>query len=111
MCSPVTWGADFEKGITAARNGDYATALREWRPLAEQGNASAQFLLGSMYDEGQGVLQDNIYAHMWFNIAASNGIEAASTNRDIVANEMTPSDISNAQQLARECVAKEFKGC
>jgi hypothetical protein len=35
--------ADFQKGLTAARSGDFATALREWTPLAKQGNASAQF--------------------------------------------------------------------
>ena len=42
MCSPVTWSADFQKGLTAARNGDYATALKEWTPLAEQGDVGAQ---------------------------------------------------------------------
>ena len=36
MCSPVTWSADFQKGLTAARNGDYATALKEWTPLADK---------------------------------------------------------------------------
>ena len=64
-----------------------------------------------MYANGKGVLQDNVYAHMWFNIAASNGHEIAAISRDIMVNEMTPSDISKAQQLARECVAKDYKGC
>ena len=50
--------ADFQKGVAAAKNGDYATALREWTPLAEQGHASAQYNLGVMYDKGQGVTQD-----------------------------------------------------
>ena len=40
------WSADFQKGYTAYQTGDYATALREWRPLAEQGNANAQYNLG-----------------------------------------------------------------
>ena len=35
------WGADFDKGLTAAQNGDFATALGEWTPLAEQGHAGA----------------------------------------------------------------------
>ena len=39
------WSADFEKGLDAYKNKDYATALREWKPLAEQGNARAQFNL------------------------------------------------------------------
>ena len=111
MCSPVAWGADFQKGLTAAQNGDYVTAFREWTPLAEQGNAKAQSNLGAIYGNGQGILQDDVYAHMWWNIVASNGNESATKNREIVAKKMTPSDISKAQQLARECVAKEFKDC
>ena len=54
----MSWGADFQKGFTSHESGDYATALREWTPLAEQGNANAQVNLGLMYDKGQGVQQD-----------------------------------------------------
>ncbi len=38
FASTPSWGADFDKGLTAAQNGDYVTALNEWRPLAEQGD-------------------------------------------------------------------------
>ena len=69
----VSWSADLQKGLDAANRGDFATALREWRPLAEQGDASAQNNLGFMYVYGKGVLQDYVRAHMWFNIAASSG--------------------------------------
>ena len=69
----MSWSADRQVGLDAARRGDFAIALREFTPLAEQGNATAQLNLGSMYVLGQGVIQDNIYAHMWLNIAASNG--------------------------------------
>lgn len=48
---------------------------------------------------------------MWANIAASNGHEGAKTNRDIVAEEMTPSQLEKATDLARECVKKEYKDC
>ena len=51
--------ADFQKGITAYKRGDYATALREWTPLAEQGDTTAQFNLGEMYEEGLGALQND----------------------------------------------------
>ena len=47
--------------------------------------ASAQSNLGRMYGNGEGVLQDNVYAHMWFNIGSSNGSETARENRDIAA--------------------------
>jgi uncharacterized protein len=57
------------------------------------------------------VIQDNVYAHMWFNIAASNGNKDAVKNRDIAAKRMTSSQMAEAQKLARACVAKKYKGC
>jgi TPR repeat protein len=177
------FSADFQKGFIAAESGDYATALREWTPLAKQGHATAQFNLGLMYRNGwgvpqdykaavkwyslsadqgitnaqnnlggmydngrgvpqdyktavkwyslsagqghanaqfnlgwmyyngQGVLQDSVYAHMWWNIAASSGHKNAVTNKDIVAGKMIPSQLKKAQDLARECVRKNHKGC
>ena len=59
-----------DKFSDAYELGDYATALREWRPLAKQGNASAQFLLGYMYYNGYGVPQDYSTAHKWYSLAA-----------------------------------------
>ena len=103
--------ADFQKGNAAYKSGDYATALREFQPLAEQGDAKSQYNLGVMYDNGQGVPQDDFYAYMWWNIAASSGDKDAIHNRDIVAKEMTPSQLETAQKLARECVRKKYKGC
>ena len=67
----VSVSATFQKGLDAAQSGDFATALREWTPLAEEGNASAQENLGAMYAFGTGVLKDYVYAHMWGNIAAT----------------------------------------
>jgi uncharacterized protein len=66
----VSWSADFQKGLTAYDNGDYATALREWEPLAKQGHAKAQGFLGAMYHRGMGVLQDYKAAAKWFRLAA-----------------------------------------
>ena len=51
-------GADLQKGLEAYLKRDYATALRDWKPLAEQGNSSAQSNLGFMYSRGIGVAQD-----------------------------------------------------
>lgn len=50
-----------------------ATALRELRPLAEQGNAGAQNRLGIMYEKGQGVPQDHAAAVKWYRKAAAQG--------------------------------------
>jgi TPR repeat protein len=104
--------ADFQKGLTAYKSGDYATAMREWTPLAKQGDAFAQSNLGLMYEDGTGVLQDYVRAHMWYNIASISGkSKNASKNREIVAKRMTPKQIEKAQNLARECVRKKYKGC
>ena len=65
--------ADFQAGFAAAQKGDYAAALREWTPLAEQGDAVAQFNLGVMYQQGQGVSQDYQTALKWYALAAEQG--------------------------------------
>ena len=57
LAAPV-WGQDFERGLQAFERGDYATALREWHPLVEQGVAEAQHNLGVMYDLGAGLPRD-----------------------------------------------------
>jgi TPR repeat protein len=90
---------------------DYKAAVKWYTLAAEQGDVSAHNNLGAMYDKGHGVLQDYARAHMWFNIAASSGGENASGNRDMVARKMTPAQIAKAQDLARECVRKKYKGC
>ena len=69
-------------------------------------DASAQFNLGGMYANGEGVPHDNIEAHMWLNLAASRSSgadrERTVAARDRVAERMTPTDLSEAQRRARE---------
>jgi TPR repeat protein len=65
--------ADFQKGLTAAQSGGYATALREWTPLAKQGDADAQHKLGNIYYNGKGVLKNNKTAMKWWKYAAQQG--------------------------------------
>lgn len=62
--------ADFEAGVAAARAGDYATALREWRPLAAGGHRDAQFNVGLAYENGFGVDADAAQAARWYRRAA-----------------------------------------
>ena len=64
---------DYKKGMEAYGRGDYATALRELRPLAEQGLAEAQFALAQMYNFGTGVPQDDEQAFTWFHRASEGG--------------------------------------
>lgn len=67
------YAQDYQNGLDAHSSGDYATALSEWRPLAEAGDATAQFKLGSLYYFGQGVSQDYVEAAQWFRLAAEQG--------------------------------------
>ena len=67
------FSADFQKGLVAYESGDYATALREWTPLAEQGNADAKYNLGLMYRKGEGVPHDYKTAVKWYRLAAEQG--------------------------------------
>ena len=76
----MTWGADYQKGLEAAKEGNFATATRLWRPLAEQGNANAQFSLGNMYQFGDGVVKDHKIAAQWYERAAIQGVAKAQYN-------------------------------
>ena len=179
----TVWAADLSKGLAAYKAGDYATALAEWKPLAEQGDtqaqsnlgfmyfngegvikddkeavkwyglsaeqgdaeaqynlgnmyfkglgtfqskyeavkwyrlaaeqgyAKAQYHLGSAYLNGEGITQDKDYARLWFNIAAINGRMANEAVKGFLAKKMTSEDIFKAQDLARECVEKNYKDC
>ena len=55
-----------------------------------------------MYDNGQGVPQDYVQAHKWYNLAAASGNKDAVKNREIVAAKMTPAQIAEAEKLVRE---------
>ena len=66
----ISTAADFSSGLTAYNKGDYTTAAKEWRPLAEQGVAAAQFNIGLMYYDGHGVPLDFAQAAEWFTKAA-----------------------------------------
>ena len=64
---------DFQKGYDAYQAGDYATALQEWRPLVDQGDASSQLHLGFLYSDGNGVPQDYVMAVGLYRLAAEQG--------------------------------------
>src|SRR4030067_3172285 len=131
--------------------GDYEQAAKLYRPLAEKGNAEAQYVLGMMYRAGRGVERDNKEARKWYQLAAEQGhpiaqfylgwmyahgksvpqdyvksymwINIAIVNtsgearkefivdRDSLAKSMTADQIAKAQELAKKCTSKKFKGC
>ena len=83
---PVTGLADFSEGWAAYQRGDFATAMREWRPLAEAGNAVAQYNLGQMYANGEGVPKDDAEAVKWWRLAAAQGDADAQFNLGVMYN-------------------------
>jgi len=93
----------FEDGQTAYERGDYATAFKLWRPLAEHGDAEAQYNLGVMYEMGHGVPRDYVYvtAYRWFDLAAAQGNRQAAYNRDMITRYMTPEQILEARYGGR----------
>ncbi len=64
--SSTAFGDDFIDGFEAAKKGDFKTAMKLWRPMAEQGDTDAQYILGVMYDRGDGVPEDDKQAVKWF---------------------------------------------
>jgi uncharacterized protein len=69
----VATAGPYEDGSAAYERGEYATALRLFRPLADQGNAQAQYKIGLMYRNGEGVAQDRAEAAKWIHKAAEQG--------------------------------------
>jgi len=82
-----------------------------FRHAAGQEHQNAQLMLGVMYASGEGTTQDYVRAHMWLNLAASNGDKNARERREKLAKEMTPSQIADAQKMARDCEKKNYKNC
>jgi TPR repeat protein len=80
VCFVVPAWADFQAGMDANNREDYAAALREWRPLAEKGDALAQYNLGVLYRKGRGVPQDDVQARKWYDKAAVQGQAKAQYN-------------------------------
>ena len=89
---------------------DMAEAARWYRRAAEQGDIFAQLALGNQYSV-DGILQDYILAHMWLNVASANGADAARLARDRIELSMTREEILQATDLARRCLASEYKTC
>lgn len=77
--SATAW-AGFDAGVAAYKAKDYATALKEWQLLAEQGDTAAQNVIGVMYQYGEGVKQDFALAISWYRKAAEQGNANAQYN-------------------------------
>ncbi len=100
--------AGYAEGVAAYERGDYATALREFRPLANQGVTAAQFNLALMYSEGKGVPQDYAEAVKWYRKAANQGDANAQFNLGNMYNDGrgVPQDYAEAVKWYRKAAAQ-----
>jgi TPR repeat protein len=85
---------------------DYTEALGWLLQAADQENAEAKNRLGLIYYYGRGVAQDYVSAHMWFDLAASEGNLRAVFARDFVAAKRAPLQVGEAKKLARAWKSK-----
>lgn len=76
-----------EAGVAAWHRGDFAGAVKQWRPLADQGDEDAQFNMGQAYRLGRGVPADLRIAQSWFQKAAAQGHEMAQGNLGLLLYE------------------------
>jgi TPR repeat protein len=92
--------ADFQSGLQAYERKDYATALKEWQPLAEKGDANAQYNLGLLYAQGAGGAPDFKKAAEWYEKAAQQGVAAAQYNLAIMYSngQGAPKDLQKAAE-------------
>ena len=99
---------DVGRGVTQS----YEKAFAYYRRSADQNNHEAQFYVGFSYAHGKGVGRDYVKAHMWYNISAALGYEFAENARDeIELKYMTKTQIEKAQDMARQCIEKNYKNC
>ena len=84
ISSPKGVAADFSRGYNAARDGDYASAVRWYTFAADEGNAAAQYNLGVIYENGSGVAKQYKTAVRWYTLAADQGYAAAQYNLGVI---------------------------
>jgi len=113
MVAAPLLAADFAKGLSAYDKGDYAAALNEWRPLAEQGDAPSEFNLGLLYYDGHGVPQDYSEAARWFERSAEQGYTKAQHNLGAMygAGKGVKRDYVQAYKWLSICAAAGDQGC
>jgi TPR repeat protein len=100
--APVSAGV-WDDALAAHARGDYAEAVRLFRPLAEQGDASAQYNLGFMYNNGEGVPQDYVEAVKWYRMAAEQDHADAQYNLGLMYDngQGVPQDYAEAVKWYR----------
>jgi TPR repeat protein len=102
-------GAMYDHGEGVPENDK--TAVKWYTLAAEQGYAEAQFYLGRAYEFGDGVLTNKWRAYMWYDLSTSIGYVLARDAKDYLATQMTPADISKAQDMSSRCLESNYTDC
>ncbi len=101
----------WEDGVAAYNRGDYLPAVQIFRPLAAQGNAKAEKLLGTMYRKGQGVARSSAHAFVWLSRAAARGDRKARAELREVSQSMTPDELARARDMMQACETSDYRDC
>lgn len=102
--------ASYETGREALDRDDPAAAVEEWRPVAQRGDAKAQYALGQIFEKGaDGVAADLVEAFAWFKLAAAQDFEAANDAVERLRAEMTPEQLQEAQSRSLAALGFWFR--
>jgi len=98
--------SQLDAGLRAYESRDYVKALKSWLPVADSGNANAQFYVGGLFRDGAGVPTDLPRAHLWWSLAAKGGHKAAARFLNELRTEMLPHELVEAAQLVKSHTGK-----
>jgi len=91
--------ADLFSAQVAYRKGDFVTAFKEFKEMAELGQPEAQFALSVMYARGEGISQNNVYAHAWASLAALNGELKGKALAEQLGPDLTPTSLGISSDI------------
>ncbi|MEX2199861.1 MAG: peptidoglycan-binding protein [Dongiaceae bacterium] len=94
--------ASYSTAMQSYENGNYQAAFADFEMSANAGDAASQYMMGEMYGRGDGVAQNYVKAHMWYNMAASWGHDRAYQARSRIETRMTSTQIAEAQAMAEK---------
>lgn len=92
--------------VEAYNLGNFGLALDIFKPAAEMGDPRAQFYMGAMYYNGQGVPQDYIIAYMWMALSKKSGSKAGKEGLNLVKSKMNSNQISAGDALVEKWIKK-----
>lgn len=100
LAVPVSASGDYQSGRDAYDSEDYGLASQNWLAAANSGDPQSQFALAQLYEQGMGVPQNYLRAHLFYNLAGSKGLAEAREARDALAAKMSIAQVAEAQTLA-----------